>query len=213
MKTFSLISTILCASMMVCAQSIIYESATLGPVGLGAGSGLALSYHLLGSRFHLDTPVQVDAVGGDIWGSGSLFAAIVSVNGPSALPSGSPFDSTTIATTTFSPPSVAADITIPLSTFLAPGEYALIFGSQHFGATGSGVMPFSNYDLPGSIPYIDWDYTVQQWANMTGTHVDGLRFVVYGDVVPEPNVGALLAMGIAALLTRRQVHIMSTYNR
>jgi hypothetical protein len=74
-------------------------------------------------------------------------------------------------------------------------------------------MPFSNYDLPGSIPYIDWDYTVQQWANMTGTHVDGLRFVVYGDVVPEPNVGALLAMGIAALLTRRQVHIMSTYNR
>ena len=62
-------------------------------------------------------------------------------------------------------------------------------------------MPWSNSDLPGSVPYLKWDYRDQQWTDMNTTE-NGMRFVVYGVVVPEPNIWALLvlAVGVGTVL-------------
>ena len=190
---------------------IIYESATLGPAGQNGGATLAGSQYS-GSRFSLNDPVQVQGMGGHMFGidGGSLFGAIVSLSGSSALPSGSPFDTTTMAATTFTLPIGAdADVTVPLSLELQPGNYAIIFGSGQFGASGLGAMPMDNIDIPGQASYF-------AWVNNNGW-IDGsisqTRFVVYGDVVPEPGTFALFAIasGAIALLNgqRRKEHYPS----
>lgn len=169
---------------------VIYESATLGPL---TGSGTTLyGDQYLGARFSLAEPIQVQAVGGHMYGidGGSLFGAIVSLSSPSALPSGNPFDMTTIATVTFTLPVYQdADVAIPLEVELQPGNYALIFGSGQFGSHGVGGMPTDNTDIPGQASYFGW-YN-NRWND------DGFsrtRFVVYGELVPEPSAVTLFGM-------------------
>jgi hypothetical protein len=180
---------------------VIFQSATLGP--LTGGGYLLGGSQYLGSRFSLTQPVQVQAIGGHfLVDGGSLFGAIVSLSSPSALPSGSPFDTTTIATVTFTLPLYEdADVSIPLSVELQPGNYALIFGSGQFGASGFGGMANDNTDIPGQASYFWWGNN--QWYNDT---IDNTRFVVYGEVVPEPGTIALFAMasGVIALLKWRR---------
>jgi hypothetical protein len=110
-------------------------------VGLGPGGAF-----LIGYRFTLDRVSQVEEVGGLMIGpSGTLFAAIVSLSGPDALPSGDPFDSTTIASTLFALPDIGpVDMRVPLLATLNPGSYALILGSGYFGADGRTWMPVIN---------------------------------------------------------------------
>jgi hypothetical protein len=130
-------------------------------------------------------------------------SAIVSLSGPDALPSGSPFNTTTIATVTFTLPVYEdADVSIPLSVELQPGNYALIFGSGQFGASGVGAMPSDNIDIPGQASYFGW------WNNVwNNDSISNERFVVYGEVVPEPSTLTLFAMAfgaIALLMWRRR---------
>jgi hypothetical protein len=191
--------TVACASLLLPAQAItIYQSATLGQPG---NSGYDLSDQYLGWEFQLNSPFQVQAIGGDISGSGTFFGAIVQLSGPSALPSGSPFDSSTIATTTFAGPGYSMDLSIPISVTLAAGDYALIFGGNQFGASGSGTMPFDNSDLPGS-DYLVWHDPSHgaYWSSQTGM---GMRFVVEGVPVPEPATAVLFAVGSGMLFVQR----------
>src|SRR5438045_1536507 len=115
------------AALFSARGDIIHESATLGPTNQQAGTVLASSVYL-GSRFSLKTRVQVEAIGGHIYSidGGSLFGALISLSSPNALPSGSPFDTTPIAVRTFIPPLRSADVIVPLSTLLQPGDYALV---------------------------------------------------------------------------------------
>jgi hypothetical protein len=191
---------IACASALHYAHAItIYESATLGRTGPYANSGYDIDTQCLGWRFHLDAPFQVQAIGGNISGSGTFFGAIAPLSSPSALPSGTPFDDTTIAVTTFRGPGDATDITIPLSALLVPGDYALIFGSEQFGTSGSGTMSFFNQDLPGSSPYLVW-HDQSHGSYWAYEQISGIRFVVKGLVVPEPNAVALLAVSYGTIL-------------
>jgi hypothetical protein len=176
---------------------LIHESATLGTIGL-SGSGPTLSGQLLGSRFSVTSTVQVGSIGGHIVQTSglNLFGAIIALSGPSALPTGSPLaGAEVIATTTFTGPFPSADILVPLSVTLSPGDYALVFGSQLFGATGSGSMPMTNTDLPGA-SYFFWNAGSSQWFNSGFTNA---RFVVSTSSVPEPSTLALFATGLALL--------------
>ncbi len=134
---------------------IIHESATLGPTGITVPI-LSLTYdQFFGSRFAITKTVQVEMVGGHIKAHARpLFAAIVSLASPTAFPSGSPFDTTTVGTTQLSAPEASADVLAPLSVRLLPGSYALIFGAGQFGATiNGGGIPDNNVDIPGHASY------------------------------------------------------------
>jgi hypothetical protein len=141
----------------------------------------------LGSRFQLAQAAQVTAVGGHIEGQfGSLFAAIVDLPSPLGVPSFAPreIESSTLASTLFTPTMPSSDILVPLSTALEPGDYALVFGGADsavnyfpFGATGVGVMPLNNTDLPGA-SYFHGD--AWGWAGQPSQNPGGMRFVVEG---------------------------------
>lgn len=192
--------------------AIIHESATLGTTGIDFPI-LGLDYdQFFGSRFSVAEPVQVEMIGGHIKAfHRPLFAAIVSLASPTAFPSGSPFDSTTMATTLIDAPLVSADVLAPLSVRLNPGDYALIFGAGLFGATinGGGIAD-NNIDIPGHASYFVWGDSsahpnVFGWRNYnySGPNRGGLRFVVTGSVIPEPSALALLMMALALTVGRR----------
>ena len=160
------------------ADIIIHESAIMGSPGWLGGSALT-EEHFLGSRFHVDATLEVTKIGGHLAHvqshPGDLFGAIISLSGPDALPAGSPFsDDEVVAKTLFHGPIPSTDFRTPLSATLGPGDYALIFGSGQFGATGWGIMPSNNQDLPGA-SYIRW--YGDSWSN---SPVSGYRFVVEG---------------------------------
>ncbi len=175
---------------------LIHESATLGAIG--QGGGIALGPQILGSRFSVTSTVQVGSIGGHIVqiSGPNLFGAIIALSSPSALPTGSPLaGAEVIASTTFTGPGLSADILVPLSVTLSPGDYALVFGSQLFGATGFGGMPQTNTDLPGA-SYFFWNAGSSQWFNSGFTNA---RFVVSTVSIPEPSTLALFATGLAML--------------
>jgi hypothetical protein len=181
--------------------AVIHESATLGPTGIQSNvPGITLFQHL-GSRFTVDEAIEVESVGGHFVGFSIWFAAIVSLASPTALPSGSPYDATTVAATVFSPPFPSDDVLIPLSATLSPGSYALIIGAGYFGAgMASGGMPANNVDIPGSASYISW--YLDDSLGWREAAPQGLRFVVTGRVVPEPGAIAIFGFGVLGLAGR-----------
>lgn len=154
----------------------------------------------IGFRFTLGNVAHVEQVGGRFsHGSGTLYAAIVSLSSPSALPSGDPFDMTTLATTVFSPPvgSSSVDFRIPLSITLNPGSYALVFGSEHYGAHGIAFMPLLNPEIADRRSFITHGFGDSPWRLPV---LDGPpRFVLEGEQIPEPSMAWLAAAAIGFL--------------
>ena len=177
---------------------IIHESATfvpvdsLGPAGIPGGSPVT-DTQFLGSRFSVTETVNVDKVGGHIYGhppvtgttaDGPIFAAILPLSSPTALPVGT-FDETEIAFTLLRAPLGFIQkedflVPFPLSVTLEPGHYALIFGSAtEFSAPGIAIMP--NINVPDSGSYFFWNGS--KWSNGGG----GTRFVVTGVAALPPG--------------------------
>jgi hypothetical protein len=165
--------------------AVIYQSATMGPTGQTSGYGID-SYTFLGSRFYIGQQAQVTAIGGHMlsgWPEDDIFGAIVKLNSASDLPKGYPFSGTeVVAHVQFTPNYPSTDFRAPLSVTLAPGYYALVFGSGLYGATGTAIMPYAGQsDLPGA-SYIVWDgYYAFEWYD--AVPFQG-RFVVEGTIVP-----------------------------
>jgi len=211
--------------------AIIHESATLGTTGVGPspdpfGERILSSTHFLGSRFSTTSPTQVTAIGGHIvdtrvqgppgppvpvtGSSDNIFGAIVMLSGPSADPSFDPADigvpNNTLAHTTLTLPASSDDVRVPLSILLAPGDYALIFGSAHLPyAGGQGQMPFNN-TLPPPFPFPNPSLFQgiipggpSFWTDSFIGGVPPLYFVVEGTVVPLPPAFGLFAAGLIAL--------------
>jgi hypothetical protein len=178
----------------------IIQSALLGPTGQTGGSyisGPQFSFpgQFLGVRFHLANAVIVDDVGGHLLGNGdgNIFAAIVALQSPSALPSASPFSFTPLAEVNFAPAFPSTDVLVPLSLALGPGDYALIFGSGRFGATGTANMPNNNIET-GAMTYFTSEGNF--WADSVPL---GDRFVITTTAVPEPAHIVFLALWSALM--------------
>jgi hypothetical protein len=158
----------------------------------------------LGSRFYVDQPVQVTAVGGHIHPltpEGSFFAALVSLDGPSDYPKGKPLNSEEVIASTVFQLDSSGVCDVPLSASLKPGYYAIVLGTNLLGAQGGNAyMPNQGQtNLPGNLGNM---YFVVDSYNVWLGYTLPDRFVVEG--VPEPATLVLFALGGLALLRKRR---------
>jgi hypothetical protein len=203
------ICAVVLAGIPYAQAEIIRESATPGDGSAESSLRVGFfnedrgAFHL-GLRFQLGTEVQVDSVGGRFsQGQGTLFATIVSLTDLTALPSGNPFDSSTLATMVFTPPSRVefADIQVPLSVRLVPGSYALIFGSEYFGANGHANMPLNNPAVVAQESLVTWGIDELPWRPFGLPPSSYLpRLAIEGTFVPEP-AAAMIAVMLTAKLS------------
>jgi hypothetical protein len=202
------------------SAAILYESGTLGPTGVTWDDLLAetvggtniRSVVFTGVRFELHQPVVTTQIGGhflqrpgsDPDGNGSFFGAIVALEDESDFPnSGDLSTSDVLGSTVLTFPNPSAEVFGNLSLSLDPGYYALVFGSGLFGATAEGTAIRNNPDI-GAPTYIGWQPGAG-WFNLTGisTIFADHRFVVLGNVVPEPSTAILVLLIFGPLLTRK----------
>ena len=197
---FSLIVSIaaLIVTPSAAPAAIIFESAQPGG---GGQSGITIggaSHQIYGAAFSISTGVHVDSIGGLINPSGApftndIFGALVRLTSVDALPTGNPFTGPeVVASVVFNAGSDA-----PLSVDLDPGAYAVVFGNDQFGATGTAVAPPAGTVL--TTHYLVWNTNAGSWGGGTGYS----RFYVTGTVVPEPSSALLLLSGAALCLRRR----------
>jgi hypothetical protein len=199
---------------MTQAVTVTLESVPLGSTSVGGGATINADI-FLGWRFQLTDTLQVTDIGGHLIsypnvGDEKIFGAIVSLNRPNALPQGNPFQSgEVLASTSFNAGFPSSDTTVPLSITLNPGNYALVFGSGLFGASGEGALP----DLPIDPPFIPKElYLIWDNSSWREGAINGGRFVVKGELststpVPEPTcLLGLMAFGVlgtGSLLKRK----------
>jgi hypothetical protein len=163
---------------------IVLESATMGPPAQAVGAPLSPS-HFMAWRFSITSPLAVTEVGGHLGQiSGELFAAIISLPAVDAMPQAAPLSpAITVSSAVFAPPQGTADVRVPLSSPLAAGAYALVFGSGEFNASGSGLMPSgqqTNIAPATQSSYIAWRQSLPGQFSWMATSQNNLRFVVNG---------------------------------
>jgi hypothetical protein len=186
---------------------IIYESGSLGPTGIPWSDltddiveGININRSVFaGVRFRLDRPVITAEVGGHFTGpsDSTFFGSIVRLESESDFPNTSELSSPDVlGHTLLRFPVPSAEVFGNLSVSLDPGWYALVFGSGLFGATGIGGALENNSDFSDPA-YIAFGPNLQ-WHNLDTLPVafENHRFVIKGDIVPEPG----FALGVLALL-------------
>ncbi|MGB0716524.1 MAG: DUF7453 family protein, partial [Phycisphaerae bacterium] len=164
--------------------SVIFESATSGPTGQGDGAGLLVSDTFnMAVNFEVTESVLTGRVGAHVLGLGGnepVFAAIVGVSGPVSPPSAVDLAAADLRGVTILAPSDLSDnISGNLRVVLEPGWYALVIGTNQFGATGEAAL-LGNNDLVGD-PLI---YGIRQSDGKIITQSSSVRFFV--DSMPLP---------------------------
>jgi hypothetical protein len=176
---------------------VIYQSATHGG-GPGSFTYPVASSQFLGVRFQVTSPVQTSAIGGQFTGSGTLFGAVVALEGPGDFPDTINLSSPDVLGTAVMSPMAPADSSAPLSLTLTPGWYALVFGGGQFGASGGPAFATRDNTEVGSPSFFFWTSGNPTWSDDSINHT---RFFLDGDplAVPEPGTLALLAAGLVGL--------------
>lgn len=184
MYRWAIIGLLLSLQRPVVAGTITLSSAQMGPAAQGYGVPASAS-SFVGWRFQVSKTTAVTQVGGHLGAlQGNMFAAIISLSSIDALPQGAPFAEGVVkASATFTPPTLTAEFSTPLSVTLQPGAYALIFGSGQFGATGSALVPYEqqpNIAPTTATSYLSWRETFQNYFSWSVGYVNNVRFTVVG---------------------------------
>ncbi len=207
---------IACFALLSLSSSILqgatlFESAAIGTIGIKtedlysqAIKGLNIGHRLFsGVRFHVNSPAEVENVGGHFVAfepGNSLFAAIVSLDEETDFPNSFELlSSDVLGITLIDLPQQSAEVFGELSLQLSPGWYALVFGSELFGATGGGGAVLNGQDIgmpsyitaSENIPGIRWKEHSSNFRNM--------RFVVNGFQIPEPTSLSLVFVAIVSV--------------
>jgi hypothetical protein len=199
---------------MPAQATVIYESATLGPTGQVLGATIT-SEQNLGARFPLSESTHITAIGGHLLveqqsdnPGATIFGAIIPLASATGLPSfpAAEIESFALAHALILGPGPSSDILVPLDVTLGPGFYGLIFGGADtatgffpLGATGTGVMPLNNSDLPEASYFFSFGFGGALWLDGISHGFSGARFVVEGTPVAEPSTMLLLGSGLAGL--------------
>ena len=195
------------AGSLASASQLLFESTQMGPANAPGGLSIS-SAQFLGARFHLSSGAVIDGVGGHLFGAGGgnglIFGAVIKLTSLTDVPDSADFTTPDVlAKTTFQVPAgPSADISAPIGPIaVSPGDYAIVFASGLFGATGSAGAADDNVpseaNAERSLAYhvgsgFGWD--------LAGN--SGLRFTVYA--VPEPNAVLLLPVLAGRWLRRRR---------
>jgi hypothetical protein len=201
----------LCGDLFVppATAEILFESGTLGPTGTAEGAvpstNVSASIYP-GVRFQLTQPVKTELIGGHFVDDlgGTFFGAIVALEDANDFPNSE--DRATpdvLGVTQLTFPVASADVFGDLSVSLQPGWYALVFGTGRFGTSGNGGATRNNTDI-GDPSYIAFGPNLK-WFNMDifGDFFDNHRFVVLGEIVPEPSSISLLLVSAFGMAMRR----------
>ncbi len=173
------------------AQAVVLESAQLGTIGRSGGTSITQAQHV-GWRFEIFEPLAVERIGGHLLAipdvSGDIFAALVRLPSINSLPQGAPFTGDElVVSTNFRPNFPSDEIFTPLSALLSPGSYALVFGTNQFGATGAGAI-HNGPDQPDISPttissYIFWGIAGFGQPPIWRTNLaSNMRFVIEGQL-------------------------------
>jgi hypothetical protein len=170
---------------------------------IGNGDGTDGGSTFIGATFSLTgSPVSALQVGAnvDAYGSGQVFAEVVSVASLSSLPNvtGSNLiawlQSNNLGEASLSAPAAAGDAStvINFSTALASGNYALIFGSGLYGTTGEINLTSGNSTIgtPNIFTSLEGD-SFQSYGSDTGIRI-------FAAPVPLPAALPLMASGLFA---------------
>jgi len=188
--------------------AIIYESGTLGATGVtwqqaqdGEVEAESIQHKkFTGARLHLDQPVQVTHIGGHFFAptAGTFFGAIVELDDENDFPDSEELDTPdVVGSTLLTFPAPSGEVFGTLSISLNPGWYAVVFGSDIFSATGSGGVVSNSTDI-GTPDYIGF-LNGFGW----GTRSPSKRFVIKGNIVPEPTVAVMLSIFTLLTLTHK----------
>ncbi|MCD6394805.1 MAG: hypothetical protein J7M40_15035 [Planctomycetes bacterium] len=184
-----LIAIAICGLTPKSNADIIHESANMGPTNQYPGVAWIFEDQFLGSRFEITEPTEITAIGGHIGSENDLliFGAIVWLDDKTDFPSNTYWMNNLVKGTWFRPPSLSADIRIPLSVVLEPGWYGLIFGAGDFGSPNHAVafMPGGGQSRYLGASYFHYNGAAEMWFNTLYDTGDP-RFVVEGQSIIPP---------------------------
>lgn len=162
-------------------DKIVIQSATVGAPNT---NGLNVTDNTwIGWRFQVEVETASDVVGFyTAGGSGTAFTTLIALDGETDLPDTADLSGTDVllAPVVFNVRAAEGDIRIPLEVTLQPGWYAVVYGTDAFGATSADAMTLisrGNDMLEGAqFPFI----MVQSTQAITETSLDGMRMFVEG---------------------------------
>lgn len=162
----------------------------------------------LGVRFTLDVPAQIDAIVGNLGGSGNFFVAIAGIDAgdevPSLAPDFSPGDVLFYATNAFGG-LTSQDVRTTANVGLDAGRYLVFFGGLGpFGDSDFGWMPNAPDLADSLVPLGEYfEYRGSSWAAFPES---GIRVVLEGSPTPVPlPAGAVLLLTAFAAAGRHIV--------
>jgi hypothetical protein len=195
---------------------VLFESGTLGPTGIlysqlgGTVPGTELNSSVFpGVRFQLIETVKTSRVGGHFVASsnGSFFGAIVALDDQDDFPNSIDLSTPDVlGVTTLTFPNPSEEVFGDLDLHLDSGWYALVFGSGLFGTSGSGGAVRNGEDI-GNPQYIAFDPNLQ-WFNLQVLPLpfDNHRFIIEGQIAPEPTSIVLVLFTIFVFAIRTVTH-------
>ncbi len=188
------------------------EISFVNPTGVPlASSEIVAPFQFLGSRFVVTSPLHVSSIEVTIASANNryLFVAIVALPQANALPipsaeSGLQKSADIRFTTLFNPgeiKNVAKPISIPVSTHLSAGAYAVVIGAGLFGSPGGDfpdgpMAALQTYALVPGSDKITWGESI--WHG-TGYGEDSVRIALTGTSSPSGLADSAMPITTGAL--------------